>query len=95
MLIGSIAALPCVAHGYPEPTLSWSQRIKGSEEDEPIPTDNRVRISSSNDQLSISQITLDDEGIYSCTATNEFGTVTASGQLTVTGTGMLHNITEM
>ena len=86
--IGSDASLPCVAHGFPAASVSWSQRLKGSDDEESVEVSARKRISSSREELFISKVTLDDEGVYICTASNEFGTVTASGQLTVTGTGL-------
>ena len=79
-----------MAHGYPAPTLSWSQRLKSTDEEESLESNARKRISSSSEELYVRQVTLDDEGVYICTASNEFGTVTASGQLTITGTGKNH-----
>ena len=83
---GDNLTMPCDADGFPVPEISWSRGtavigIEGSSEE------GRARQLPDTNSLFISGLNLLDEGLYTCTASNIFSTVTATGQLTVTGTG--------
>ena len=73
--------IPCTAEGYPKPTISWK---KGSTEDSM--SLGRAYQRGRNNELYISSVKLEDEGLYTCFATNQFGKISATVQLFVTGT---------
>jgi len=82
--------MPCVADGFPAPTITWyrgATQISGIilSSDSSART---VQLPETN-TLFIASLMLDDEGLYTCRASNDFSTVTATAQLTVTGTGIL------
>ena len=77
-LLGQTAELECVAIGNPPPIVSWSrgpQVLPG--------LDGRVSLLSG--LLRITMATLDDEGIYTCTAVNSVGRASSDVQLIVYG----------
>ncbi|XP_030621020.1 hemicentin-1 [Chanos chanos] len=59
--------LPCEAHGFPKPTVTWQR------EGVPIATGHRLALLS-NGALKFSRVTLGDAGTYQCLAQNEAGT---------------------
>ena len=86
--LGSNVTLPCQADGFPEPQISWfrgSAEIARDESSSDEPS-RSVQLAESDDLL-LTVINLEDEGLYTCRAFNNFGTVSATAQLTVTGTG--------
>ncbi|KAM3875993.1 hemicentin-1 [Diretmus argenteus] len=68
--LGHPVDLPCVARGVPEPTLTWVKDGKRY----PVTPDG---------SLALSHVGLDDEGTYTCTASNTAGTDEAHVQLLV------------
>ena len=74
--------MPCTAEGYPKPKIKWN---KGSTEED-ITSLGRAYQRGRNNELYISSVQLEDEGLYTCFATNQFGKISATVQLTVTGT---------
>ncbi|XP_060933914.1 hemicentin-1 [Limanda limanda] len=62
--------LPCVVRGVPEPTLTWTKGGQGY----PV---------SHDGSLALRHVGLDDEGTYTCTATNSAGRDQARVQLLV------------
>ncbi|XP_043274071.1 papilin [Venturia canescens] len=76
--VGSDISLHCTVDGYPIPTVLWYKN------DELILTDDRIKISESN-QLVISSATNNDTGTYRCDASNENSRSTASVDIRVEG----------
>uniref|UniRef100_A0A3Q3ALP3 Hemicentin 1 n=1 Tax=Kryptolebias marmoratus TaxID=37003 RepID=A0A3Q3ALP3_KRYMA len=79
--IGSNVTLPCHAHGYPEPQVTW-RREDGST------LFNRPRLHGSISQrkgdLHII-LWVEDEAVYVCEAQNHFGRIQTQAKITVTG----------
>ncbi|KAF0760773.1 neuroglian-like isoform X1 [Aphis craccivora] len=73
---GSTTVIPCKPYGVPKPHIKWTRN--GVEL-----TGGRYSILDSGD-LEISKVSFIDAGIYACIATNNYGTTSASGTLTVT-----------
>ncbi|XP_035392059.1 hemicentin-1 [Electrophorus electricus] len=61
------ALLPCNAHGFPKPTVTWQR------EGVPIATGHRLAVLT-NGALRFSRVTLGDAGTYRCLAQNAAGT---------------------
>ena len=77
-LLGQSAELECVAMGNPPPVISWSrgpQTLPGSDQ----------RLSQLSGLLRVTMVTLDDEGVYTCTAVNSVGEASSNVQLIVYG----------
>ncbi|XP_034438633.1 hemicentin-1 isoform X1 [Hippoglossus hippoglossus] len=68
--LGHPVELPCVVRGVPEPTLTWTKGGQGY----PV---------SHDGSLALRHVGLDDEGTYTCTATNTAGRDEARVQLLV------------
>ncbi len=69
---GETLVLPCKVSGYPLPTVTWfknHQEIQFKAQS----ADERVRTASNNNSLIIADVSDEDEGIYSCRASNSFG----------------------
>lgn len=75
--VGRSVELPCVASGYPNPTIRWLK------DGRPLPSDSRWtrRITG----LTISDLRLEDSGNYICEVTNSFGSKEVAGHLNVIG----------
>ncbi|XP_061743515.1 neogenin 1a isoform X2 [Nerophis ophidion] len=76
-VLGSSILLPCVATAFPTPRVRWMFKDKLLEESE-----GRVELPGGG-SLKISNLTKDDEGIYTCVADNTNATIEAQAQLTV------------
>ena len=74
-VIGSNVTFTCNTSGKPNPLVQWFK-------DSIKVTGNRFRITT-DDSLIIFNITIEDAGVYTCNATNKFGSVVSSGQLVV------------
>ncbi|CAK8691082.1 unnamed protein product [Clavelina lepadiformis] len=85
--IGLDATLPCVADGNPTPSVTWFKGSTRSRSDylQSVFNDGIAQVPETNG-LHFNKLVLDDEGSYTCEATNIFGTVTETAQITVTGT---------
>ena len=70
--VGHPVELPCVVRGVPEPTLAWTKGGKAY----PVSRDG---------SLALRNVGLDDEGTYTCIATNTAGRDEARVQLLVQG----------
>ncbi|CAH1774180.1 unnamed protein product, partial [Owenia fusiformis] len=76
---GSSVLFQCrVTRGIPSPTIVWSR--SGGQ----AMTDNTV-IHDDNGVIQFNQVTGSEQGPYTCTATNDVGTVTATASLVVQG----------
>ncbi|XP_071446700.1 peroxidasin homolog [Hetaerina americana] len=75
---GSTVEMPCYPEGEPEPTILWT--VDGRQS----PADRRHRMSGSGSYY-IYNVSASDAGVYQCSATNAYGTVHASGILSVQG----------
>ncbi|KAL8608110.1 hypothetical protein ACOMHN_016565 [Nucella lapillus] len=71
--------LPCSAVGSPPPKISW-RRGDGR----PLATNGKFHQHPIG-ELTISDISVEDEGLYTCVAENPFGKTNASAFVTVTG----------
>uniref|UniRef100_A0A8C8HMI3 Hemicentin-2 n=1 Tax=Oncorhynchus tshawytscha TaxID=74940 RepID=A0A8C8HMI3_ONCTS len=81
--VGENVTLPCVAHGFPLPKVTWRR-----DDGRPILTN--VDSSGSHVQLEkghllIQSVWLDDEGVYVCEAKNQFGTIRTEARVSVSG----------
>nr|XP_040038641.1 Down syndrome cell adhesion molecule-like protein 1 homolog isoform X3 [Gasterosteus aculeatus aculeatus] len=72
---GQSVELPCIAGGYPSPTVRWLK------DGRPLPSDARWTRRLSG--LTISDLRQEDSGSYACEVTNSFGSKEVSGQLHV------------
>ncbi|XP_030000348.1 hemicentin-1 [Sphaeramia orbicularis] len=81
--VGENITLPCVARGFPQPTVTW-RRQDGRQI---LPrTDSHSRtMQLENGHLQIQSVWLDDEGLYTCEAKNQFGTIKTEARVSVTG----------
>lgn len=70
--VGHQVELACVVVGVPEPTVSWTK-------------DNRNFPVSHDGTLILRDVKLDDEGIYTCTASNTAGQDQAQVKVQVQG----------
>ncbi|KAM6907070.1 cell adhesion molecule DSCAML1-like isoform 1-T1 [Xenentodon cancila] len=72
---GQSIELPCIAGGYPSPTVRWLK------DGRPLPSD--ARWTRRLTGLTISDLRQEDCGSYACEVTNSFGSKEVSGQLLV------------
>ena len=78
---GSMARLECAADGRPAPEIAWQ---KDGGHDFPAARDRRMHVQSTDEQVFfITNVKTVDEGVYSCTASNEAGTIVANASLSV------------
>ncbi|XP_053702169.1 cell adhesion molecule DSCAML1-like isoform X4 [Synchiropus splendidus] len=70
---GQSVELPCIAGGYPSPTVRWLK------DGRPLPSD--ARWTRRLTGLTISDLRQEDSGSYACEVTNSFGSKEVSGQL--------------
>jgi len=70
--VGHPVELPCVVRGVPKPTLTWTKEGKSY----PVSPDG---------SLALRTVGLDDEGTYTCTATNSAGRDEAQVNLQIQG----------
>ncbi|XP_012721740.2 hemicentin-1 [Fundulus heteroclitus] len=81
--VGGDITLPCVARGFPQPTVSW-HRKDGRQILARTDSGSRTK-QMENGYLLIQNVWLRDEGIYICEAKNRFGTIKAEASVSVTG----------
>lgn len=79
---GSTARLECSAEGLPTPQIAWQ---KDGGNDFPAARERRMHKMPTDDVLFIIDVKTIDSGLYSCTAQNPAGTVTANATLTILG----------
>lgn len=79
---GHTARLECAAEGHPAPQIAW-QKDGGT--DFPAARERRMHVMPDDDVFFIMDVKPEDMGLYSCTAKNTAGTVSANATLTVLG----------
>ncbi|CAL9705027.1 unnamed protein product [Knipowitschia caucasica] len=77
---GHTARLECAAQGHPTPQIAW-QKDGGT--DFPAARERRMHVMPDDDVFFIMSVKPEDMGVYSCTAKNTAGTVSANATLTV------------
>nr|XP_033781983.1 leucine-rich repeats and immunoglobulin-like domains protein 1 isoform X3 [Geotrypetes seraphini] len=84
--MGTVARLECAAEGHPLPEIAW-QKDGGT--DFPAARERRMHVMPDDDVLFIMEVKIEDMGVYSCSAQNTAGSVTANASLTVLETPSL------
>ncbi|XP_062914563.1 leucine-rich repeats and immunoglobulin-like domains protein 3 [Mobula hypostoma] len=77
---GAMARLECAAVGHPAPQIAW-QKDGGT--DFPAARERRMHVMPEDDVFFIVDVKIEDIGIYSCTAQNSAGAISANATLTV------------
>ncbi|MBN3300737.1 LRIG3 protein, partial [Amia calva] len=77
---GAMARLECAAVGHPTPQIAW-QKDGGT--DFPAARERRMHVMPEDDVFFIGDVKTEDIGVYSCTAQNTAGTISANATLTV------------
>ncbi|XP_013865310.1 leucine-rich repeats and immunoglobulin-like domains protein 1 [Austrofundulus limnaeus] len=77
---GHTARLECAAKGHPTPEIAW-QKDGGT--DFPAARERRMHVMPDDDVFFITDVKPEDQGVYSCTAKNTAGAVSANATLTV------------
>lgn len=79
---GTMARLECAAEGHPSPQIAW-QKDGGT--DFPAARERRMHVMPDDDIFFIANVKTEDMGVYSCTAQNTAGSLSANATLTVLG----------
>lgn len=82
---GSRARLECAANGRPDPQISWQ---KDGGDDFPAARERRMQVLPGDTVFFILNVAIEDQGVYSCTATNAAGTIMANATIAVLGKGV-------
>ncbi|XP_058047387.1 leucine-rich repeats and immunoglobulin-like domains protein 3 isoform X6 [Ahaetulla prasina] len=77
---GATARLECAAVGHPMPQIAW-QKDGGT--DFPAARKRRMHVMPEDDVFFIVDVKIEDTGLYSCTAQNTAGSISANATLTV------------
>ncbi|KAM4741532.1 leucine-rich repeats and immunoglobulin-like domains protein 2 [Anableps anableps] len=77
---GTMARLECAAEGHPSPQIAW-QKDGGT--DFPAARERRMHVMPDDDIFFIANVKTEDMGVYSCTAQNTAGSLSANATLTV------------
>ncbi|CAD7666616.1 unnamed protein product [Nyctereutes procyonoides] len=77
---GTTARLECAATGHPNPQIAW-QKDGGT--DFPAARERRMHVMPDDDVFFITNVKIEDMGLYSCTAQNSAGTVSVNATLKV------------
>lgn len=77
---GTMARLECAAEGHPSPQIAW-QKDGGT--DFPAARERRMHVMPDDDIFFIANVKTEDMGVYSCTAQNAAGSMSANATLTV------------
>ena len=79
--VGGTAKLECSATGDPTPVIAWK---KDGGDDFPAARERRFQVMDEESEIFfISNVKVADMGVYSCTATNAAGVISANATLTV------------
>lgn len=79
---GTMARLECAAEGHPSPQIAW-QKDGGT--DFPAARERRMHVMPEDDVFFIVDVKTEDIGLYSCTAQNTAGAISANATLIVLG----------
>lgn len=71
--------IKCTATGLSTPSYTWSKNSA------PIKSSRKFQVSQGGKELTLRDVTMDDSGIYRCTATNKAGKDTAKSPILLTG----------
>ncbi|MEE6493344.1 hypothetical protein FKM82_016793 [Ascaphus truei] len=77
---GAMARLECAAEGHPTPQIAW-QKDGGT--DFPAARERRMHVMPEDEVFFIANVKIEDMGLYSCTAQNTAGSISANVTLTV------------
>ncbi|XP_041349993.1 leucine-rich repeats and immunoglobulin-like domains protein 3 [Gigantopelta aegis] len=77
---GKTAKLECSATGQPSPVMAWQ---KDGGDDFPAARERRMHVMPQDDTFFIVNTKSSDEGVYSCTATNDAGTIAVNATVTI------------
>uniref|UniRef100_A0AAR2LN69 Ig-like domain-containing protein n=1 Tax=Pygocentrus nattereri TaxID=42514 RepID=A0AAR2LN69_PYGNA len=77
---GTVARLECAAEGHPPPQIAWQ---KDGGINFPAARERRMHVMPEDDTFFIANVKTEDMGVYSCTAKNEAGSLSANATLTV------------
>ncbi|XP_072563615.1 hemicentin-1 [Paramormyrops kingsleyae] len=81
--VGENVTLPCSARGFPMPSVTWSRG-----DGRPVsrgPDGHAGALQLHSGGLLIHSAWIDDEGLYTCEAQNQFGSIRAEARVTITG----------
>uniref|UniRef100_A0A8C7IPG5 Leucine rich repeats and immunoglobulin like domains 3 n=1 Tax=Oncorhynchus kisutch TaxID=8019 RepID=A0A8C7IPG5_ONCKI len=78
--VGATARLECASVGHPSPQIAW-QKDGGT--DFPAARERRMHVMPEDDVFFIVDVKTEDIGLYSCTAQNTAGAISANATLTV------------
>ena len=94
VIVNHTLYLRCPAQGIPQPSIIWLRDgVPLLDNDDDVGGLSNVRLMSSGRQLEIRHVTLDDEAVYQCRATNVAGQQSKRFQLQVLGKYLNHCLT--
>jgi hypothetical protein len=76
---GETLTLTCSVQGDPEPQITWSKNGKAISSSEIMDLKYKNGVAT----LTINEVFPEDEGVYTCTATNSIGSTETSSKLTI------------
>ncbi|KHJ85812.1 immunoglobulin I-set domain protein [Oesophagostomum dentatum] len=80
LLVGQNAKIMCAATGIPPPVIKWS---KDGGAAFPAALQHRLFVRPNDDHLYVVNVTIEDQGVYTCHAVNEAGSIQASATLRI------------
>ena len=84
-LTGDTLELNCSANGSPELQYNWSRNTNSGQNMFPTNT------TSDSNYITVNNVTVDDEGVYTCTVRNEGGISSYDIFITIIGKNQTHN----
>ncbi|VDM81372.1 unnamed protein product [Strongylus vulgaris] len=82
LLVGQNARIMCAATGIPTPVIKWS---KDGGAAFPAALQHRLFVRPNDDHLYVVNVTTEDQGVYTCHAVNDAGSIQASATLRIFG----------
>ncbi|WKX98850.1 hypothetical protein Q1695_014046 [Nippostrongylus brasiliensis] len=80
LLVGQNAKIMCAATGIPPPVIKWS---KDGGATFPAALQHRLFVRPNDDHLYVVNVTVEDQGVYTCHAVNDAGAIQASATLRI------------